>query len=90
MTMVPVMWSVWGALVLILAALYLYRSRLEKDEEDQLFLADSFSNEKNHQAAILEKVNKFQPILRASLVLASAATLFVVAYYVVDVINQFK
>jgi hypothetical protein len=90
MTMVPVMWSVWIFCVLILAVLYLYRSRLTRDEEDQIFLDDSFSHERTAQAAIIEKVNKIQPILRASIWLAGAATLFVVVYYIWDIMNQFK
>jgi hypothetical protein len=90
MSLVPVMWSVWGALILIMAVLYLYRSSLTKDEEDQIFLDDSFNHEKNAQAAILEKVHKIQPLLTGALVLTGLATLFVIGYYVVDVINQFK
>ena len=90
MTMVPLMWSVWGALVLILAALYLYRSRLTRDEEDQLFLDDSSTSQKIAQTAILDKVHKMQPVVRVSMGLAGAATLFVVGYYILDVVTQFK
>ena len=90
MTLVPVMWSVWGVLVVILAALYLYRSRLERDEEDQIFLDDSFSHEQAAQAAILAKVHKIQPVVRISSIAAGVATLFVIGYYVLDIINQFK
>jgi hypothetical protein len=84
------MWSVWAGLVVIMAGLFLYRSRLTKDEEDQIFLDDSFSHEKNAQAAIIAKVNKIQPILRAAMWVVGAATLFVVGYYIIDVFNQFK
>ncbi len=90
MTLVPVMWSVWAALVMILAVLYLYRFRLERDEEDQIFLDDSFSHEKAEQAAIIAKVTKLQPVLRAAMWVAGVATLFVIGYYVYDIINQFK
>jgi hypothetical protein len=90
MTMVPVMWSVWFVLVLVLAILYLYRSTLSKNEEDQLFLADSFSHEQSAQAAIVAKINKVQPLVRGASILAGVATLFVIGYYVIDVVNQFK
>ncbi len=90
MTVVPIMWSVWGVLVLFMAALYMYRASLSKNEDDQLFLADSLSQERNAQAAILTRVNKIQPMVRVSGVLAGVATLFVVGYYVLDIINQFK
>lgn len=90
MAIVPVMWGTWGFLVLISAALYLYRSTLTRDEEDQIFLDDSFNHEKVAQAAIIEKVNKIQPLLHICMWLVGAATLFVVAYYIWDVLTQFK
>ena len=88
--MVPVMWAVWSALVLILAALYLYRSRLERDEEDQIFLDDSFNHVRTAQADIVARVNKIQPVLRAAMIVAGVATVFVIGYYIMDVVNQFK
>lgn len=90
MTMVPVIWSVWVICVLFLAVLYLYRSRLTRDEEDQIFLDDSFSHERAAQAAIIAKVNKIQPIFKASIWIAAIATLLVVGYYIWDIFNQFK
>jgi hypothetical protein len=90
MTMVPVMWVVWSALVVLTAALLIYRSNLTKDEEDQIFLDDSFDHERAAQAAIVAKVNKVQPLLRVSEALAGVATLFVIGYYVMDFMKQFK
>jgi hypothetical protein len=90
MQIVPVMWAVWSALVVIMVGLFLYRSRLTKDEEDQIFLDDSFNHIKSAQTAIVDKVNKIQPIIRAAMWVVGAATLFVVGYYIVDVFNQFK
>ncbi len=90
MTFVPVMWSVWIVLVVILAALYVYRSSLTKDEEDQIFLDDSFDHEKNAQAAIVAKVNKIQPYVRVFLWLVGISTIFVIGYYLMDFARQFK
>jgi hypothetical protein len=90
MDFVPVMWTVWGALVVILAGVWIYRSRLERDEEDQIFIDDAFTNEKNAQAAIVERVNKVQPIMRTMMIVTGVATLFVIGYYVIDFYNQFK
>lgn len=90
MTMIPVMWAVWGVLALVTAALFVYRSSLTKDEEDQIFLDDSFDHERNAQAAIVAKVNRVQPYVRISLWLLGAATIFVIGFYVLDFINQFK
>lgn len=90
MTFVPIMWSVWGFLVLVMAALLMYRSRLTRDEEDQIFLDDSFSHEKNAQAAIMARLEKFQPVVKGSEIVVIVATLFVAGYYIMDVINQFR
>jgi hypothetical protein len=90
MTMIPVMWAVWGVLALVTAALFVYRSSLTKDEEDQIFLDESFDHERNAQAAIVAKVNRVQPYVRVSLWLLGAATIFVIGYYLLDFINQFK
>lgn len=90
MPFVPVMWSVWGLTILAMVVMFLYRSRLTKDEEDQIFLDDSFSHERTAQQAIIAKVNKVQPLIRVSEIVAAVATLFVIGYYIIDIFNQFK
>ncbi len=90
MTLVPVMWVIWSALVVFTAALCIYRSNLTKDEEDQIFLDDSFNHERVAQAAIVAKVNKVQPLLKTAFCLVGVATLFVIGYYVIDFVKQFK
>lgn len=90
MTLMPVMWIVWGALVLLAAVLYIYRANLTRDEEDQIFLDDSFSHEQAAQAAIIAKVQKVEPLLKVTQVLVGVATLFVIGYYVIDIMHQFK
>ena len=86
MTFVPVMWTVWGVSLLLLAALKLYIGRMTRDEDDQLVLDESFSRVKQEQAEIMAKVNKIAPLLRANMWLVGAMTVFVVGYYVRDVI----
>ena len=87
---VPVMWTIWGLFVVVLAAVNLYASRLARDEEDQIFLGEGFTEERSAQALIAEKVNKVQPYKRTALGLVGAMTLFVVGYYILDIIRQFK
>jgi len=87
---VPVMWMIWGALVLLMLALKLYHDRLTRDEDDQLVLDDAFEHVKAQQAAIIARVNRFAPVRKAVTVLVAAMTLFVIGYYALDVINQFK
>jgi len=90
MQFAPIMWSVWGLTVLVLAVMFLYRSRLTRDEEDQIFLDEAFSHERTAQQAILAKVNKIQPLILVSEIVAGVATLFVAGYYLMDVVNQFR
>lgn len=86
MTLVPVMWSVWAAFVMVTAALYIYRSNLTRDEEDQIFLDDSFEHEKAAQAAIVARVHKVEPVLRMAQWLVVAMTAVVLIYYVRDIL----
>ena len=86
MTIVPVMWSVWGATVLLLFALKMYTARLTRDEDDQVILHDSFDHVKIEQAALMAKVGKVEPVQRVVFWLAGAATIFVIAFYVRDIL----
>ena len=88
MTFVPIMWTLWGLLVVLTAALYIYRSSLTRDEEDQIFLDDSFEHEKTAQEAIVQKVNKLEPAVRVMQWLVAAMTVFVVIYYIRDIMLQ--
>ena len=90
MGFVPVMWTVWGVLVLVLVALYVYRAKLTQDEDDQLILDESFDNVKNEQAEIIAKVNKIEPMVRILKWAVALATVSVLAYYIWDIIAQFK
>jgi len=90
MNWVPVIWSMWGATMVLMAVVKLYASRLAKDEEDQVFLSDSSSHEQMEQAAIAMKVGKIEPLKKMALLLAGTMTIVVAAYYAVDMIRQFK
>ncbi|MGB7267748.1 MAG: hypothetical protein WBC92_19680 [Terracidiphilus sp.] len=90
MGFVPVMWTLFGAAFLFMAAASIYSARLAKNEEDQLFLADSSNRAKSEQSAIADRVEKFQPVKRAAVVLVGAMALLVVGYYILDMIRQFK
>lgn len=87
---VVIMWAIWGVLVVMLLALKLYTGRLSRDEDDQIFLDDAFDQMKTQQAAITAKVNKIQPLRKASMWLVVAASVFVIGYYAFDVAAQFK
>jgi divalent metal cation (Fe/Co/Zn/Cd) transporter len=87
--MVPVMWVVWGVSLLLTIGVSLYAARLGRNEESQIFLADSSSHEKSEQEAIAARIGKIQPLKHAVLVLAGLMTLLILAYYVLDAFRQF-
>ena len=86
MTFMPIMWIVWSAIVVILAGLHIYRSSLTKNEEDQIFLDDSFEQEKAEQAAIVARVAKVDPMVKIAEWAALTMTIVVIAYYVRDIL----
>ena len=88
MHFVPAMWGVWTALVLITLILSVFKGRLERDEEDQICLDDSFEHERAEQAQIVAKVNKMLPILRMSMIATLCATVVVILYYLRDIYVQ--
>jgi len=87
MSFVLVMWMVWSFLVLILAALFIYRSSLTKNEEDQIFLDDSFEQEKAEQAIIAAKVAKVEPMVRMARWIVIVATGVVIVYYAWSILH---
>lgn len=87
---VPIMWSVWGAIVLVLIALKIYNGRLTRDEDDQLILDDSFDHVRNEQASIVAKAHRIEPITRVTMWVAVAASAVVLGYYLFDIYNQFR
>jgi hypothetical protein len=83
-----VLWSVWSSLALLLAVLFMYRASLVRDEEDLLFLDDSFAHEKAAQAALMARINKVEPIVRATQWMVAGMSTIVVVYYARDIMFQ--
>jgi hypothetical protein len=84
------MWAGWGAVVVVTYAIHLYKNRLGRDEDDEIFLGEGFEHERAAQAEIIAKVSKVEPVLKVFIWLSVAATMFVIGYYVWDIITQFK
>ena len=87
MSFVLAMWMIWSLLVLILAALYIYRSNLTKNEEDQIFLDNSFEHEKAEQALIAAKVAKIEPVVLTARWIVVVATGVVIVFYVWSILR---
>ncbi len=90
MPFVPAMWIGWGLILVFFVAVKVYASRLSRDEDDQLILDDSFDHLKAEQTAIMGKINKFKPVQMTATWVLGASTVFVVVYYIHDMISQFK
>jgi divalent metal cation (Fe/Co/Zn/Cd) transporter len=88
--MVPVMWVVWGVSLLLTIGVSLYAARLGRNEESQIFLADSSSHERTEQEAIAARIGKIQPLKKGVLALAGLMTLLILAYYILDAVRQFS
>ena len=88
MTFAPIMWSIWGVCVALMLSLHIYRGSLEKNEDDQIFLDDSFDHERAAQTAIVARVNKIEPALRLARWLAVGMTAVVIVYYIRDIMLQ--
>ena len=86
MTLVQIMWIVWAVLVAITFGIYLYRGRLSRDEDDELFLGEGFEHEKAAQAEITAKVEKVEPLLRVFVWISVVVTVLVVAYWAYDML----
>jgi hypothetical protein len=89
MAIVPVMLSVWGVSLVLMLAVSLYAARLGRNEEAQIFLAESSSHVKSEQDEIAARVGRIRPLQRSLIGLASLMTLVVVVYFVINVFRQF-
>jgi len=88
MSFVPIMWTAWGVIVASMLLLHVYRSSLEKNEDDQIFLDDSFEHERAAQVLIVAKVHKVEPALRVLKWMAVGMTVVVIVYYARDIMVQ--
>ena len=90
MNFVLCMWSVWGLLVLVYAAIRIYVARVDLDENDTILLDDAFSHERAAQEAIIAKVKKIEPARRVVLIALVVMSLIVIGYYVWNMWQQFQ
>ncbi|HVN94548.1 MAG TPA: hypothetical protein VMT38_12675 [Terracidiphilus sp.] len=89
MGVLPILWAVWGLSFVFMAGVTIFAARLGRNEEAQIFLADSSQHQESDQAAIAERVGRIRPVKTAAWVLVGVMTAVVVAYYAIDIIHQF-
>ena len=86
MTHIQMMWACWGVLVLITFSIYLYRGRLSRDEDDEIFLGEGLEHERAAQAEIAAKVARIEPVLRIFIWLTAAVTVLFIGYWLYDML----
>jgi hypothetical protein len=89
MGLVPIMWAVWGMSLVFMAGVSIFAARLGRNEEAQIFLAESSSHERSEQEAIVARVNRFRPVKMMALGIAGSMTVIVLVYYIFDIFHQF-
>jgi hypothetical protein len=87
--MVPVLLSVWGVSLALMFGVSIYVARVGRNEEAQIFLAESSSHVKSEQDEIAARVGKLLPLKRSVMILAGVMTLAVAVYFVYNVFHQF-
>jgi len=89
MALVPVMLSLWGISLVLMLAVGIYVARVGRNEEAQIFLAESSSHVKSEQDEIAARVGKLLPLKRSVMILAGVMTLAVAVYFIYNVFHQF-
>ncbi len=89
MALVPVLLSVWGVSLALMLGVSIYVARVGRNEEAQIFLAESSNHVKSEQDEIAARVGKLLPLKRSVMILAGAMTLVVVVYFAMNVLHQF-
>ena len=87
--MVPVLLSVWGVSLALMFGVSIYVARVGRNEEAQIFLAESSSHVKSEQDEIAARVGKLLPLKRSVMILAGVMTLAVAVYFIYNVFHQF-
>jgi len=89
MSFVIVVWTVWGALGLVLLGLIMYRGNITRYEEDQLFLDDANEMQHREQEELLKKVKRIEPVIRIFGGAEGLVTIGIVAFYLMDALRHF-
>lgn len=80
----PAMIVVWAVLTGLFLALLAYNGTVTRYEENQLFLADINANEQQRQSAIVRRVNRTMPFVRALGTLSALMTIVIIGIYTWD------
>ncbi|MGA8939459.1 MAG: hypothetical protein WB439_09870 [Acidobacteriaceae bacterium] len=88
MTVMPVLWIVWGVVAAVLLVLLGYRGTLTRYEEDQIFLDEAGSIEAQQQSDIQRKLQKIRPFLVTTFWVIGALTVVILGMYIRDAVSH--
>ncbi len=88
MTVLPILWIVWGVVAAILLILLGYRGTLTRYEEDQIFLDQTASIEAREQGDIQKKLGKIRPYLMVTFWVIGTLTVVILGLYIEDAIHH--
>jgi hypothetical protein len=74
----------------ILLMVLLYRGTITRYEDDQLFLDDHSERQHQENDAIIRKLNKLQPVVRALTGVTTILTATIIGLYAWDAIKLFS
>lgn len=90
MSVIPWMWVVWGALLLVFIAFKVFVARMSRNEDDQIILQESSAHVLHEQEEIKARLKATKPFGRLLFAAFGVMTLYVAGYYVMDMLHQFK
>jgi hypothetical protein len=90
MHVAPALWIVWAVFAAILLMLLLYRGTISRYEDDQLFLDDNSERQHQENDAVIRKLNKIQPVVRALTGVTTILTATIIGLYAWDAIKLFS
>jgi predicted membrane-bound spermidine synthase len=84
MNALPALIVVWAVFTGLFLALLAYNATLTRYEENQLFLDEINANEKQQQSAIIRKINRTSPYIRALGSISGVMTVAIIGIYTWD------
>ena len=82
MTALPLLYSAWTALAILLLSLLVYRSTLIRYEDEKLFLDSHDEGAEKQQTDIIRKVTRIQPLVTTTGAATGLITLSIIGILV--------
>jgi sensor domain CHASE-containing protein len=88
MNVMPILLIVWGVVAVVLLVLLGYRGTLTRNEDDQIHLDEANKHHELEQSAILMKLQRIRPIVRATIGAQCLMTACIAGLFIWDVVQK--